>query len=89
MPSSDSPGEIGIGETLAGGFADKGIDPVQRVDQAVAFVQAVGELVYIALQVLDAELVLYPVEAALQDHPRSGEDHHGGRHKALCKGKLG
>ena len=69
LHSSDSPYKGGIGQSFSEGFSKKGLDPVQRVDLAISFVQAIGKLVDVALQVLDAELVVDPVEAALQHRP--------------------
>ncbi len=45
-------GGICIGETHSGGFTDKGIEPIKRVDPAVSIVQAVEELVDVVLQVI-------------------------------------
>ena len=69
LHSSDSPRKTSIGQSFSDGFADQGIDPVQRVDPATPLVQSVGELVDVALQVLRAEMVVDPVEAALQNRP--------------------
>src|ERR1700682_2416701 len=47
----------------------KSINPIHRVNLAIAFVQAEREFIHIALHVFDAEMVERAVVATLQDRP--------------------
>src|SRR3990167_2686132 len=65
-PSLDQPR---VGQALAGHPVNEAVEPVERVNLDVALVQAEGELVHVAPEVLGAGVMVDTHQPALQDRP--------------------
>src|SRR5450631_758166 len=70
-PASRSCDQRLVGQANADSLVAQGGDAIQRVNLAVTFVQSERSFVHVALHVLDGEMVVNAVIAALEDSPHT------------------
>jgi len=63
-----------VGQTLAVNRFDEAVEPVQRVNLHIPFIQAEGEFVNVAMQMLGAGMVVDAVHAALHHRRKPHKD---------------
>src|ERR1039458_3964480 len=60
-----------IGKPLARHTSDHAVEAFKAMALHIAFVQAEGKLVQVAMQVLGTDFMIYAIDAALQERPNA------------------